>query len=292
MTSYLDIPPHARGTVVIGGTQYHYDRGSAKVGHALHLRVGPDTRDWDKIDAGALDYSAIARQEHDVAGFMEHDGPRIKAACPVCNSPEGTDAVPVKDVRAAQVSLARQDHQSNRSHRLPDVAAACPICHPTDRAPDSTLGPVPDTLPPEVAERVAAMRAEQLAAEAQAAADNELKAKLPPLTGNAEAIAAAETREARIARLEAELDAERARDINDYDDGSSSYAADPQDRRDQAEEETDEAGRPVWGVDPFNHERVKIMWNITGADPDHPYGKKADGSPRRRVGSHKTNGKG
>ena len=42
--------------------------------------------------------------------------------------------------------------------------------------------------------------------------------------------------------------------------------------------------RPEYGLDPWTKEKVKIFWNIDGADADHPYGKKKDGTPRRPVG--------
>lgn len=294
-TSFLDIPPAQRGTMLIGGAVYHYERGSAKIGHALFLAKGPDTRDWDKIDAGAIDYSSFARAEHDMPGFEDHDGPKTKAACPICNSPVGADALPVGDprdpavIRAAQVSIATQDHQAGRSHRLPDVAAVCPVCHPKVM-PTDTLGPVPDHEPEEVRLRREAREAEAAALAEQAARDNEAKLRLDPEPETAARIAeqAGETREARIARLEAELDNAKAADISAFDqrvDAAVSSQGEPLGVAAPAEEpwthERDQENRPVWGIDPWSHERVKILWRIDGADPLHPYGKKKDGSPRK-----------
>lgn len=294
MTSFLDIPPAQRGTMRIGGAIYHYERGSAKIGHALFLAKGPDTRDWAKIDAGAIDYSSFARAEHDMPGFEAHDGPKTQAACPICNSPVGADALPVGDpnnpavVRAAQVSIATQDHQAGRSHRLPDVAAVCPVCHPKV-TPTDTLGPVPDHEPEEVRLRREAREAEAAALAEQAARDNEAKLRLDPEPETAARIAeqVGETREQRIARLERELDNAKAADISAFDQRITQAVGDDAPDLDRYETdndpfaERDEQGRPVWGIDPWTKAPAKILWRIDGADVTHPYGKKKDGSPRR-----------
>lgn len=121
-SSSLDIPEHARGTVRIGETIYHYER-STKTG-ALMLVVGPDTRDWFAIDRGALDYTAVARQEHDIPGFTGHDGPKIAQACAICNGTALDGAPALKDARVTQKVLAGQTAQTLEPQTTPDTLTA------------------------------------------------------------------------------------------------------------------------------------------------------------------------
>lgn len=177
MADTLNIPTHARGTMRIGDTTYHYERSHTG---ALMLVPGPDTRDWQAIDRGVLDYSQIASQEHAMAGdgFTAHDGPRIAAACPICNHPDAALAAnATRDPDAALRSLAAQGNT--------EAAAALARRGLTPTTPPPAAPPADVTLTPEqqaaVEARNEARLAEQRAAELQAQLDNIQKQTLPPV---------------------------------------------------------------------------------------------------------------
>jgi hypothetical protein len=178
MASVNDIPPQARGTVQIGGTDYHYMR-SAKT-NQLYLVRGPDRRDWSQIDAGAVSYADMAVAEHNAAGesFTGHDGPRIAAACPLCA--EG--GVAGKDEIATLKALATQRDQNGQFNRaaLNAQARLAELGHAPDQAPADLLV-MPPLTPERQAEVDAANAARQAQADQQAAqamADQQAKARM------------------------------------------------------------------------------------------------------------------
>jgi hypothetical protein len=178
VASVNDIPPQARGTVSIGGTDYHYMR-SAKT-NQLYLVRGPDRRDWSQIDAGAVSYADMAVAEHNAAGesFTGHDGPRIAAACPLCA--EG--GVAGKDEIATLKALATQRDQNGQFNRaaLNAQARLAELGHAPDQAPADLLV-MPPLTPERQAEVDAANAARQAQADQQAAqamADQQAKARM------------------------------------------------------------------------------------------------------------------
>jgi len=273
-TSYLDIPPQNRGTLNIGNTEYHFERGGDKVGHALMLVPGPDLRDWDAIDLGALDYSAIARQEHDIPGFTGHDGPKIAKACAVCRN--GTAALPTQDPQAALRSLAAQGN-TNAQEALRRQG----LTWQTPTAPAEVTSPPPEHLSAEQEARVEAKRARAEADRLRAMLDQRDKRTL------------------ELARINEELNA-----VTEPTDTGPQVtgAADPKDNAgippsdpdviagaapDIQAQSLEAFDRPEHGTDPFTGEQVKIRWAVTGASEAAPYGLKSDGSPRKPGGTSK-----
>jgi hypothetical protein len=178
VASVNDIPPQARGTVQIGGTDYHYMR-SAKT-NQLYLVRGPDRRDWSQIDAGAVSYADMAVAEHNAAGesFTGHDGPRIAAACPLCA--EG--GVAGKDEIATLKALATQRDQNGQYNRaaLNAQARRAELGHAPDQAPADLLvmPPLTPERQAEVDAATAARRAQAAREEAQALADLQAKVRM------------------------------------------------------------------------------------------------------------------
>jgi hypothetical protein len=179
LASVNDIPLHMRGTLSIGGTDYHYMR-SAKT-NATYLVPGKDKRDWSQIDAGAVSYADMAVAEHNAAAgsFTGHDGPRITAACPICaeGGVAGKDEIATLKALAGQVDQHGQYNQAALSAR----ARLTDLGHDPDHTAPADLLIMPPLTPERQAEVDAANAARQAEADRQAAQalqDQQAKARM------------------------------------------------------------------------------------------------------------------
>ena len=238
-----DIPVQCRGTVNIGGKIYHYVR-LTRTGN-LALAEGPDPRDWDSIDAGALDYTIIAQQEHDQPGFDGHDGPKIAAACPLCH---GFTA-------PADAATARA--------RLTEKADTPDDGQPTPPAQvDASTQAMLDA-------KRAAREAEAKAAELQARLDQREKADLMSTPQESGVTGAADPdHNAGVPPTDPDVVAGATPEVQ----AEAAPLMDPPTRKEIR-----------WGTDPWTGEKVRVGGQ-SGADETAPYGRKKDGTPRRPGG--------
>lgn len=258
--SLQDIPVQCRGTVNIGGKDYHYVR-LTRTGN-LAIAPGRDTRDWDAIDAGALDYTIIAQQEHDQPGFDGHDGPKIAAACPLCH---GFTAP--TDPATARARLTEQ----------PDPGKAPADMTPAERLEAETeQWKATDTaqFDAQVNEALLdakrqARESEARAAELQARLDQQEKAALMSTPQELGVTGAADPdQNAGIPPTDPDVVAGATPDIQ----ARSAPLMDPPTPQ-----------QVVWGTDPWTNEKVRVG-RQAGADETAPYGRKKDGTPRRPGG--------
>jgi hypothetical protein len=170
MAHYAEVPPQARGTLLIGGKDpakncWHYQL-SATTGDLMLVR-GPDTRDWAAIDRGALDYGRIAAQEHALPGFDgTHDGPKIQQACAVCNeTPTPVWEIPTEVPEQTKARLAAEAAEAERLAKIAEednaLKATLPSIDPEVAARDEKLQAAEAAIAraAELEERLAALEA-------------------------------------------------------------------------------------------------------------------------------------
>jgi hypothetical protein len=312
VASVNDIPVDQRGTLTIGGLDYHYMR-SART-NALYLVPGKDTRNWSQIDSGAVSYADMAVAEHNAAGgsFTGHDGPRLTAACPLCA--EG--GVAGKDEVATLRALAAQRDQNGQYNRAATNARKrlTELGHDPDQvAPADTL--IMPTITPErqalLDQQQAQREADAARAEAQALADQQLREQLKAdmlaeqqtqqQAANAQAQAAANTGvtgaadpkdNAGLPPTDPDVIAGAdpqvlATAVVTVDGGTAPPLTEDRELGPFHNPANDtfstQVLEPGMGRDPETGNHVKITRN-PGADPDAPYGRKKDGTARRRGG--------
>jgi hypothetical protein len=228
----------------------------------------------------------MAVAEHNAAGgsFTGHDGPRLTAACPLCA--EG--GVAGKDEVATLRALAAQRDQNGQYNRAATNARQrlTELGHDPDQvAPADTL--IMPTITPErqalLDQQQAQREADAARAEAQALADQQLREQL-----KADMLAEQQTQQ-QAANAQAQAAANTG----------VTGAADPKDNAGLPPTDPDvvAGADPAvlaaaldntflpegMGRDPETGDHVKITRN-PGADQTAPYGRKKDGTARRRGG--------
>jgi hypothetical protein len=311
MAGVNDLPVHMRGTVNFGGHDYHYRRSI--LNNQIYPHPGPDTRDWEKIDGGAIDYADVAAMEHSRnpdGGPEVHDGPKIKASCPVCN---GAEAVPTgRNMNSEAARLAALRSLAAQGNKQAQEALAAKG-EPTVQG-DTLIEPTRTPERQAQIDAAAALREQQaeqeriqaladqaakaqikqgvdpsVAAQVTGAADPAFNAGIPPTDPDVVAGASPEVQEQSMQVLSTgvapEVQAQVAETLVEQADRTN--PAEMAAARAELGQPTDTA--PVTnlpeghGRDPFTGAVVPITRN-PGADAEAPYGRKKDGSPRKPSG--------
>lgn len=291
MAGVNDLAPHLRGTVNFGGHDFHYRR--SVLNGQVYPHPGPDERDWAKIDGGAVDYADIAAMEHQQnpdGGPEVHDGPKIRAACPVCNGTEG--ALPTKDADAALLSLAQQGNEKAieraREKGLLDRKPAgdtlvMPVMTPERQAAVDKAQADRDAAAEQ--ERIQALADQAAKAQIKQGVNPEVAVKEPSQQPYHEAVRQERAVSEQAAGITGAADPAFNAGIPPTDPGVVAGAT-PDVQELAADLDATFALPEGKGRDPWTGEVVDITRN-PGADAEAPYGRKKNGEPRRRSGTAK-----